>query len=110
MEGTEAAKACSTCSRLVRSRCECTQCGKVLCDMCSAITTTLNDWFDEHKAEFPFHKTFRSIAPPNLSRPLSLDRDCDCVSDGEVMAHCGRCLDRLSSHTETYLSPADFGI
>lgn len=86
------AKFCSSCSKPVRSRFECTVCSKSLCDICCEIFATNNAWFDEHKDEFPNHKSFRSIVPPNFSMPLELERNCRCVEDPDVIMHCSRCL------------------
>ena len=85
-------KSCSSCSKLVRSRFECTHCARALCDICCEILATNNAWFEEHEADFPTHKSFRSIVPPNFSITSALTRSCTCVEDANVMMHCSRCL------------------
>ena len=85
----ELVKSCSSCSKRVRSRFECTTCAKSLCDICCEIHAISNAWFDEHD---PSHKLFRSIMPPNFSVPMELERTCRCVEDPNVMMHCSRCV------------------
>ena len=86
---SDVTKCCSSCSKLVRSRFECTQCEKSLCNICCEIMATNDAWFDEHD---PSHKLFRSIVPPNFSVPEVLTRTCRCVEDPNVMMHCSRCV------------------
>jgi hypothetical protein len=92
MTGIEDTKSCSSCSRRTRSRFECTQCTKALCDFCSGMPTILPGWLKDHAAEHPHHKDFWSVAPPTISLPSRLERDCHCVEDQSAAAHCDRCL------------------
>ena len=95
MRDVDLVKSCSCCSKPVRSRFECTHCNKAMCDICYDIVATNKAWFEEHQADFPSHKSFRSIVPPNFSAPSELKRTCGCVNDPDVMMHCCRCRDGI---------------
>jgi len=89
----EDAKTCSSCSRRTRSRLECSQCAKALCDYCAGIKSSiLPGWLKAHVGEHPHHNDFLSVTPPTISFPSMLERDCHCVEEQSVVTHCDRCL------------------
>lgn len=95
----EPLSSCLICSRQVKCRIECTECLTSICNSCYCDNREARElWHKQHKAEYPYHKSFREVSQPFMfKKPLSKDRFCPCFDKHEIIGHCSRCSKGMNS-------------
>ena len=76
---TKSVSVCCVCSLEAKARTECSDCLLACCFGCLAIKDVQKKWYDDHRAEYPRHKSFRVILPPYSWAKPPLSSECGCV-------------------------------
>lgn len=88
MKSTKSVSICLMCSGEVKTRTECSDCLLACCFSCLGMKDVRKKWYDDHRAEYPRHKSFRVLHNPNSWVKPPLNMECGCWKVHGVLGSC----------------------